>query len=193
MGAYENLIQLPISGQPISVSQYGIPVRNAIMDLDRRISAYDASTGVGKAYSTSILALTNTNETAALTITGQVFRAGYAYKATMRMGVRATPANGWLQCRVRKYNAVVASGADWGEYYRFTGYATASSGLVMSAIGTIYLLNTTALDVTSDVSLVVQASASGVDSFATVNSPRYFTIEPAGFASDYVGMGVVVS
>jgi hypothetical protein len=37
MGAYDSLIQVPVPGQAISVSQYGVPVRDAILDIDDRL------------------------------------------------------------------------------------------------------------------------------------------------------------
>lgn len=38
MGNYDSLIAVPVPGQPISAGAYGIPVRNAILDLDTRMS-----------------------------------------------------------------------------------------------------------------------------------------------------------
>lgn len=38
-GTYDALIQIPVDGQPVSVDQYGVPVRNAILDLDARVIA----------------------------------------------------------------------------------------------------------------------------------------------------------
>jgi hypothetical protein len=191
MGAYDD-IGLPVQGQPISSGTFGIKVRNAIIDLDRRVSAYDSSTGTGKAYSTTSLVLATTTETAGLTITGMVFKAGLAYEATMRMGLSSASAGTLCQCRVRKYNATPSSGADWGEFFRFEG----KGGSVMSCIASIFLINNTAADVTSDVNFVVQSSvaaANAITCFGSTTSPRYFTIRPTGFAVDYAGMGVQVS
>jgi hypothetical protein len=189
MGSYD-YIQTPVTGQPISSSLYGQNVKTAINDLDRRLSAYDASTGIAKVSSTSTLVLATTAETAALTITGFTFRAGYAYKATIRMGISSAVAGTVCNCRLRKTNTV---GLDWGEYFRFEGKGAAG---VMSCLGTIYLLNSTASDVTADVVLSVASSvaaANAITIFANATSPRYFLIEPSGFAADYSGMGVVVS
>jgi hypothetical protein len=189
MGNYD-YIQTPVTGQPISSSLFGQNVKDAIDDLDRRVSAYDASTGIGKVSSTSTLVLATTTETVALTIAGFIFRAGYAYKATMRMGISSAVAGTVCNCRLRKTNTV---GLDWGEYFRFEGKGAAG---VMSALGTIYLLNNTASDVVADTVLTVQSSvaaANAITVYANATSPRYFLLEPAGFASDYTGMGVGVS
>jgi hypothetical protein len=194
MGAYDN-IQTPVQGQPISSSQFGARVKAAIQDLDRRMSAYDATTGVGKVMSTSNLVIATTTETAALTLTGFTFRAGYAYKATYRSGFLMASSTYRAGFRLRKYNATPASGADWGEYFRFNAAVT-SPGDVMQAFGTIYLLNATGADITSDVNLIAFSSnavASALTIWASAASPRYLVIEPAGFATDYVGMGVQVS
>jgi hypothetical protein len=43
MGTYDSLIATPVSSQPISVGAYGVPVRNAILDLDRRLSLREAA------------------------------------------------------------------------------------------------------------------------------------------------------
>lgn len=191
MGLYDD-IGIPVQGQPISSGTWGLKVRSAILDLDRRVSAYDSSTGTGRAYSTSSLVIATTTETAALTVTGMVFKAGIAYEATMRMGLGTATAGTLAQCRVRKWNATPASGADWGEFFRFEG----KGAPVMSCIASIFLINNTAADVTSDVNLVVQSSvaaANAVTCFANTTSPRYFTIRPTGFATDYAGMGVQVS
>ncbi len=195
MGAYDD-IGIPVKGQPVSSGAYGVKVRNAIIDLDRRVSAFDTSSGTGKAYSTSALILTTTTETAALTITGMVFKAGLAYEASMRFGLYTATANSTLvEARIRKYNATPSSGADWGEYFRFNSQGTSAPG-TQSALGSIYLLNNTAADITSDVNLVVQSSVAAANAatlFANSTSPRYFIIKPAGFATDYAGIGVQVS
>jgi hypothetical protein len=193
MGAYDT-IQDPVQGQPISSSQFGARVKAAIQDLDRRISAYDATTGVGKVMSTANLVISTTTETAALTLTGFTFRAGYAYKATYRSGFLAAASTTQAGFRLRKYNATPASGADWGEYFRFQAGSTPSN--VMNAFGTLYLLNATGTNVTSDVNLIAFSTAAGASAltiWASAASPRYLVIEPAGFAADYVGMGVQVT
>lgn len=43
MGNYDSLIAVPVPGQPISVGTYGVPVRNAILDLDARMSIREAA------------------------------------------------------------------------------------------------------------------------------------------------------
>jgi hypothetical protein len=43
VGAYDSLIGVPIPGQPISSGAYGVPVRNAILDLDTRLAIIEAS------------------------------------------------------------------------------------------------------------------------------------------------------
>jgi hypothetical protein len=43
MGNYDSLIAAPVPGQPISTGAYGIPVRNAILDLDTRLSLREAA------------------------------------------------------------------------------------------------------------------------------------------------------
>jgi hypothetical protein len=44
MGNYDALIGVPVSGQPISVGAYGIPVRDAIIHMDERVSIREAAT-----------------------------------------------------------------------------------------------------------------------------------------------------
>jgi hypothetical protein len=193
MGAYDS-IGVPVKGQPVSSGAFGIKVRDAILDLDRRVSSFDTSTGTGKAYSTTTLTLTTTTETAALTITGMVFKAGLAYEATARMGLASAANTTLVNCRVRKYNATASAGADWGEYFRFLG--PGSTGLPVSCIGSIFLINNTSADITSDVNYTVASSVASANAaliWGSVASPRYFVIKPAGFAADYVGLGVQVS
>jgi hypothetical protein len=113
----------------------------------------------------------------------------------MRCGVFGSAARNLMPARVRKFNATPASGADWGEYFRFAAEGTVA-GLTVSAIASIFLINNTAADITSDVNLTVAAqvgTASYITVFANATSPRYFTIRPVGFAADYAGMGVQVS
>jgi len=192
MGSYDD-IGLPVKGQPISSGAFGIKVRNAIIDLDRRVSSVDTSTGTGKVFSASPLTVATTTETAALTLTGMVFKAGLAYEASMRYGLYATASTTLVETRIRKYNATPSSGADWGEYFRFNSIGTSAGGS-QSCIGTIYLINNTSADITSDVNLIIQLSAASSTTLqANSTSPRYFIIKPAGFAADYVGMGVQVS
>lgn len=42
MGLYDG-IQIPVQGQPISSGGYGIPARNAILDLDARVARVEAN------------------------------------------------------------------------------------------------------------------------------------------------------
>jgi hypothetical protein len=198
MGSYDD-IGLPVKGQPISSGAYGIKVRNAIIDLDRRVSSVDTSTGTGKAFSSSGISLSGTSptaEVAALTIAGMVFKAGLAYEASMRFGMFANASTTLAEARIRKFNATPASGADWGEYFRFNSIGTSSGG-AQSCLGTIFLINNTAADITSDVNLCAQLTGAAGTITATLvanaTSPRYFIIKPAGFAADYVGMGAQVS
>lgn len=192
MGTYDD-IGIPVKGQKVSSGAFGIKVRNAIIDLDRRVSAFDTSSNTGKVSSTSPLTLSTTTETAALTITGMVFKAGLAYECAMRFGLYAAASTTLVNARIRKYNATPSSGADWGEYFRFNSQGTTSSG-TQSCLGSIFLYNATAADITSDVNLTAQLSAaSSTTLFCTTTSPRYFIIKPAGFAADYVGIGVQVS
>lgn len=189
MGRYDD-IGIPIGGQPISAGNFGQKVRDAILDLDARVSSVDTSTGTGKAFSSSSQVLATTAETVTLTIVGMVFVAGLAYEVQMRGGVAAATSGTLVNMRVRKTNA---AGADWGEFYRFEGKG---SGNPMNMVSSIYLINNTSSDITSDVALTGASSvaaANAITLWASVNSPRFFTIKPAGFASDYVGMGVQVT
>ncbi|WP_326561389.1 hypothetical protein [Micromonospora sp. NBC_01796] len=43
MGNYDDLIQVPIAGQPVSKSQYGDPLRDAIIELDSRTDSVEAA------------------------------------------------------------------------------------------------------------------------------------------------------
>lgn len=195
MGNYDD-IGVAIGGQVASASQFGVKVRLAIIDLDRRVSSYDSTNNVGKAFSASSSTLGNTTEVAVLTIVGQVFKAGLAYEATMRQGIWGSAARNMVHMGVRKFNATAGSGADWGEYYRYATEGVASAGSTVSCYGQLILINNTAADITSDVNLCAGASQSGAASIiiqSTAASPRYFTIKPCGFASDFVGLGVQVS
>lgn len=193
-GTYDALIGIPISGQPISSGAYGIPVRAAIIDLDRRLLAMESTNAVGKVFSTTNATLTSATETLVATIAGYTFQAGIAYEATMRYPVRADVAGSvgdTINLRLRKTNV---AGADWGEFFRAI---MGPNGLVVSNTSMIYLLNTTAADIVSDVAMTAQYSSwVSPDSgtlFATTASPRFLTIRPTGFAADFVGMGVAVS
>ena len=191
MGTYDD-IGLPVKGQKISSGAFGIKVRNAIIDLDRRVSSVDTSTGTGKVYSTALLQISTTAEVAALTLTGMVFKAGLAYECVIRSGLGTSASGTLVNFRLRKYNATPASGTDYGEYFRTAG----TGANIMSVLGSIFLYNNTAADITNDVNLTV-ASSVGTTNAATVyansNSPRFLVIKPAGFAADYIGMGIAVS
>ena len=43
MGTYDSLISVPVSSQKISVGTYGIPMRDAVLDLDRRLLLREAA------------------------------------------------------------------------------------------------------------------------------------------------------
>jgi hypothetical protein len=191
MGAYDD-IGIPVKGQPISSGAYGIKVRNAIIDLDRRVSSVDTSTGTGKVFSTGSVVLATTTETAALTLTGMVFKAGLAYECSFRAGLGVAASLTWVNFRIRKYNVTPASGTDYGEYFRTVG----KDANLVSALGTIFVLNNTSADVTNDINLTVTCSVAGTAAatvFGSTASPRYLIIKPAGFAADYAGMGIQVA
>lgn len=188
MGKYDD-ISIPIAGQPISSGTFGVKVRDAILDLDRRVASVDTSTGTGKQFSSSTQVLATTTETVTLTITGMTFVAGLAYEASMRAGVFSAASGTLVNFRLRKTNA---AGLDFGEFYRFEG----KGAPVMSAISSIILINNTSSDITTDVALTGQSSvaaANAISIYANSSSPRFLTIRPTGFAVDYVGMGVQVS
>lgn len=191
MGKYDS-ISVPISGTPISSSNFGIKVRDAILDLDYRLSTVDTSTGTGKAYSASGFVVATTTELVALTVTNMTFVAGIAYEATIRTGLQSATAGTLCSLRLRKTNT---AGVDFGEYFRFEGKG-AAGGQVMGALAQIFLINNTSADVVTDVALCASASvaaANAITLFATSASPRFLVIKPAGFASDYAGMGVQVT
>lgn len=193
MGAYDS-IAIPVKGQPISSGAYGIPVRDAILDLDRRVSASDSSSGTGRASATSSLVLTTTTETTGLVVTGMTFKSGLAYMATMRCGINSATAGTVGNFRLRKgTSATPASLTDYGEFFRFEGKGAVG---VMNGLGSIYLLNPSLADVTQDVTLSVQSSVAGANAFmsyANGNSARFLTITPIGFATDFAGMGISVT
>lgn len=196
MGNYDD-IQTPVQGANISSSLFGQKVKDAITDLDRRMSAYDASTGVGKASSTSQLTVSTLVETIALTISGFTFRAGYAYEVKIRSGMSAATTGNICNWRLRKGSSLTLSGnnstnPDWGEYFRTVGN---SAGVIM-VNGAMYLLRSAGTDLTADFSLTIQsnvAAANAISAYANATSPRYMTITPTGFASDFIGMGVDVT
>jgi hypothetical protein len=200
VGAYDD-IGLPVKGQPISSGAFGIKVRNAILDLDRRVSTVDTSTGTGLAYSTSSVSLTSTTEIAALTISNFTFKAGLAYEAGMYMGVQTSvtanpnPANPpFISARIRKFNATPSAGDDWGLYQRYAPIVGAA--VPASCYGAIYLINNTSADITSSCNFIVAAATAAVNNtsiVATATTPRYFILKPSGFAVNFVGVGQQVT
>lgn len=203
MGTYDD-IGIPIKGQPISSGAYGVKVRNAILDLDRRMSSVDTTSNTGKAFATTNLLLTSGTEVAALTISNMTFKAGLAYEATMMMGLQTTltaiAANSppFISARVRKFNATPGSGDDWGLYHRFSPLpvGTNTASIPASCYASIFLLNNTAADITSSVNFNVAAASAAFSNTSIVgnsSTPRYFIISPAGFAADFVGLGIQVT
>jgi hypothetical protein len=196
MGSYD-YIQVPVQGNPISSSLFGARVRASIIDLDRRLSAYDASAGIGKSSANSSLVLNNNIETIALSILGFTFRAGYAYSVSIRCGLGVATNGTRCNFRLRKgstltISGTVATNADWGEYFRVTG-VDANPVMVNASQ---YLIRTASTDLTSDFSLTANSNVNAASSatvYANANSPRFMTITPVGFASDFVGMGVDVT
>lgn len=191
MGAYDS-IAIPVTNTPISSGNFGIKVRDAILDLDRRVSSVDTSANTGRASATSNLVLATTTETAALTVNGMVFKAGLAYEAEYKVGVLGATAGNTVVLRCRKYNATPSAGTDWGDYFR----TECLVGSTRAGGGKLFLLNGTASDIISDVNLTATSSAAGAAAITlsgTAVSPRWFVIKPTGFAADFAGMGVQVS
>jgi hypothetical protein len=188
VGNYDS-IQVPTYGQPISASQFGVPARDAIVDLDRRVSAFDGSTGIQVVASASSQVLATTAEVSILALVGFTFRGGFAYRANIRQGLASAVAGTLCNFRIRKSNA---SGTDYGEYFRAEGKGAS----VMSVLGSIYLLRSDPTDLNTSIVLTGQSSvaaASAITCYANATSPRYLVVEPVGFAADYAGMGVAVT
>lgn len=194
-------IGTPVSGQPVSKSQFGDKVIEAINDLDRRVSAYDGSSGSATISSASNLVLTTTSETILLTIPSFTFRAGFAYRASIRFGIQTATSGTVCNLRLRKGTSLgtlsgsplTSTVADYGEYFRYEGKGAVG---VMGAVGSLMLLRTATTDLTTGVMLSGQSSiaqANAVTLWAGASSPRYLVIEPAGFASVYAGLGVAVT
>jgi hypothetical protein len=97
-------IQIPISGQPISSSLYGIPVRNAIVNMDLRISALEASAQklVKRGRRTTNTSTFTTTETPTLRIDDIPVVAGGAYRImTSQLAVGSSVADGPGLIRIR--------------------------------------------------------------------------------------------
>lgn len=95
-GTYDALIQIPVDGQPVSVDQYGIPVRNAILDLDARVTSV-AGLGIpGAAVTTG----TNGTATSGTTETYDAVLATYVFTAIAGVRYRVTLAGRGGNCTV---------------------------------------------------------------------------------------------
>lgn len=143
----------------------------------------------GTATSTGNQTALGTTETVSLTVTGMVFKAGWAYRAYIRTAVYGT-ANAQVHFRLRKTNT---AGADWGEYGRVTCVG-ASLGNAAMVNGSLILVRSAGTDLTADVALTATASAAAAGNlFGSAVSPRSLVIVPVGDASAYAGVGVDVT
>ncbi len=190
MGNYDD-IGVPVTGQPVSKAQFGDKVIAAINYLDRRVSGFDGSSGSGVASATTSSILATTTETVLLTIPSFTFRAGFAYRVSIRFGIQSATAGTVCNLRLRK--GTTAAGADYGEFFRYEGKGAAG---VMSALGQFYMLRTATTDLTTAFCLTGQSSvaaANAITLWASSASPRYLVIEPAGFATTFAGLGAAVT
>ncbi len=145
----------------------------------------------GIAYSPSTSAAIGTTETVVLTIPNMVFKAGKAYKVTMKAMMYGSVAGALGNFRVRKTNA---SGADWGEYGRTRCEGTNSGSSVGVGGSPLYLTRSANTDLTADVVLTCSANTGNtVTLWASAATPRTFLIEEVGDAADYLGLGVDVT
>jgi hypothetical protein len=95
-GTYDALIQIPVDGQPVSVDQYGIPVRNAILDLDARVISL-AGLGIpGAAVTTG----SNGTATSGTTETRDAVLGNYQFTAIANVRYRLTLAGRGPSCTV---------------------------------------------------------------------------------------------
>ncbi|MEU3452191.1 hypothetical protein ABZ671_00910 [Micromonospora sp. NPDC006766] len=164
--------------------------RNLAEDVEAQIKRIDAAKPPQSRRAYSVTTQTNigTADVASLTLSGMVFKAGWAYRASVRGMVYGTT-NAQVHFRLRKSNA---SGADWGEYGRVTCTgANPGNGAMVS--GSLILLRSAGTDLTTDVALVVSASTGTCYVFAGATSPRYLLLEAVGPAADYIGLGVDVT
>lgn len=130
-----------------------------------------------------------TAESVSLTVTNMAFRAGWAYRASIRGAIYGSAAGLLAHFRLRKTNL---AGADWGEYGRAeTKGASVGTSFMVNA--SLILLRSAATDLLSSVALVVTPSSGTINIFASIASPRYLLIEPIGPAAAYADLGVEVS
>jgi hypothetical protein len=109
MGTYDGLIGTPVSGQPISVSQFGVPVRNAINDLDDRVSPLEVQSQriVARGRRNTSTGNVTTTETGVLRIDNIPVIAGGSYRiSTSNMNLDGSVDNDVGTARIR-----VATGA----------------------------------------------------------------------------------
>lgn len=129
-----------------------------------------------------------TTEVVTLTVNNMVFKAGWAYRASMR-GITYGSAGAQVLFRLRKTDA---AGASWGEFGRIT-LEGASAGDGVMANGSLILLRSASTDLTASVALTVATDTGSGNVFADAGSPRYLLIEAAGPVGDYTGLGVDVT
>lgn len=107
-GTYDALIQIPVDGQPASVDQYGVPVRNAILDLDARVIAV-AGLGIPVAPTSTS---SNGTTTSGTTDTLDAVLGTYTFTAIAGVRYRAMYVGGEMNTSVAndKYNHNIRNG-----------------------------------------------------------------------------------
>lgn len=194
MGNYDTLISTPVPNQPISTSQYGIPVRNAILDLDNRATLLEALAGGAVGYHSStpvqpIVAAAASGE--AVIMTGSFsFKLGYAYQIGWKWRGQINVGNGTgtvfnMYSRVRR--ATIS-----GTYLDDTG-GTATVGANLTRMQGSVIVKNTVADTTQTLVLIAGYFSTGLGTTSTMDleaattARTEFWCAPIGLAANFSG------
>lgn len=128
--------------------------------------------------SASASAAIGTTNTAVLTLTSCVFRAGRAYMVENIGGVLSDAAGRFADFSLFKTST---AGTQWGAFYR----TTCQGAFQVNGYGKIYLQRSAGTDLTADLVLTLQANAGTVTHDAAAARPRALVVTDVGPATGY--------
>ena len=173
-------IVVPTANNPISASQYGVPMRLAVIDLDARMQVLEGEQTLSYQSFTSNSASVGA-ETAIATTPTLLFPNGYAFEADFGWGVQGNTAGAKADFFVHETNVA--------------GITLGGSGsIVLAATGINYqaslrcqFVNTTGTDLNKAICLTLAASAGTAAWPGSALRPAWFRVKLIDLASNYSG------
>jgi len=141
------------------------------------------------AYVSSHSGIVGSDETETMDLPSFKYRKKTAYEVWFKCGMSSSTANQWVNWRLKK--GATAGGTDYGEFFRQP--ILLGSSQVHTATGRIILVNNTASDITTAITITGQSSGSAATTwnrYGGATTPSFIRVQEIGPAAKYFDTAV---